>query len=100
MAFDVLVFVIVGNILCVIKTEVLRIFEGGAIAFFCQLVVIEGVIVLIWIVVVVFNLWCILILVLLAVSQLILAVELIVVIESHAYFLYHRFLLGKDSLGP
>lgn len=91
--------VIVCHVFCIVESQVFWIFEGCAVAFLCELVVIKCIIVLIRIIVVVLNLWCIVVVLLIWVEQ-ILAVHLVLIQESHANLLLLWLLLGEDSLYP
>ena len=92
-----LLVVVVSNVLCIFKTKVLWVFECSAVTLLGQLVIVEGIVVLIRIVVVILNFWCVLVLIVLV---LIITVQFVLVHELHADFLHLWLLLGEDCLYP
>lgn len=93
-----ILIIVISYVFCVIESQVLWILEGSTVAFLGELVVIECIIVLIWIIVVILNLWCILI-VFVTVQQVFVAVH-VFIHKLHADLLLLWLLLGKDSLYP
>lgn len=95
-----ILIIVISYVFCVIESQILWILEGSTVAFFGELVVIECIIVLIWIIVVILNLWCILILIVFVTVQQVFVAVHVFIHKLHADLLLLWLLLGKDSLYP